>query len=306
MRYFVGIDGGGTRTTLGIADETGRELLRRVGPAGLVDPLRPAETAQLLVELVREAAASASMDGPAAALCAGLAGVGNPADRALVEATFVGSGVADRVAIITDGEAALLGALGDAPGILVIAGTGSVAYGRGEDGRTARCGGWGMILGDEGSGYEVGCAGLRAALMAADGRGPRTQLLNVLPDVLGVGSVEELPSWVARAEKAEVARIAPHVLRLADGGDAAAREIIVAAALDLALHVDALMDRLGPWSQPPAVVLHGGFARDPLFSSHLAGVLRGRPRSVRLTEPAADPVTGTLAYARRLGSDSAT
>jgi N-acetylglucosamine kinase-like BadF-type ATPase len=124
----------------------------------------------------------------------------------------------------------------------------------------------------------------------------------VLPDVLGIRAVDQIPSRISLAEKSEVARLAPHVLRVAESGDAVAREIIVAAALDLALHVDALMERLGPWSEPPVVVLHGGFARDPIFAPHVAAVLRGRPRSVRLAEPAADPVTGALACARALGA----
>lgn len=300
MRYFVGIDGGGTRTTLGICDEHGTELLRRIGPAGLVDPRRPTATAELLVTLVQEAFRSAGLEGPAAGMCAGLAGVGNAAEREVVETTFIRAGVADAVAVLSDGETALHGALRGGPGILVISGTGSVAYGRAEDGRVERCGGWGMWLGDEGGGYAIGREGLRAALLSVDGRGPKTDLLPGLLEILGLAIPDALPPWIARAEKSEVALLAMHVLRIADRGDRVAREIVAEAALDLASHVDALVARLAPWSEPPAVVLHGGVAQDPVFGPTVTRILEKRAEPVRVVPSAADAVTGALEYARTL------
>jgi glucosamine kinase len=300
MAYYVGIDGGGTRTTLGVADAQGQELVRRTGPPGLVDPRRPAATADLLVGLIREAAAAADQEGAAAGLCAGLAGVGNTTEREIVQDALLRSGVADRVLVVSDGEAALHGALGGGPGILVIAGTGSVAYGRAEDGRVARCGGWGMIVGDEGAGYRIGQAGLRAALLSSDGRGMPTRLLPVLLHTLGLAVPEAIPPWIARAEKSEVALLAVHVLRLSEQGDQVAREIVSEAALDLGTHVEALVDRLGPWTMVPPVVLHGGLARDPIFAPHLNRVLRGTPTALKLVESRRDAVGGALELARGL------
>jgi glucosamine kinase len=300
MTYFVGIDGGGTRTTLGIGDVTGRELLRRTGPAGLVDPRRPAATAELLVGLRREARDAAGLEGPAAGLCAGLAGVGNPTEREIVEAALARERVAERVLVISDGEAALHGALGGAAGVLLIAGTGSVAYGRGEDGRVLRCGGWGLFLGDEGSGYAIGRGGLQAALLASDGRGAPTRLLPALLEVLGFAIPEAIPPWVARSEKSDVARLAVHVLRLAEQGDRVAQEVVAEAALDLASHVEALIEKLGPWSGPTPVVVHGGVARDAIFAPHLVRVLRASPTAIRIVESQRDAVGGALELARHL------
>ncbi|HEX5726012.1 MAG TPA: BadF/BadG/BcrA/BcrD ATPase family protein, partial [Longimicrobiaceae bacterium] len=183
-RVFAGVDGGGTRSTLVLADEHGRELARRVGPSGLVDPRRPTATAGMLARLLRAALRTARVSERPAALVAGLAGVGNQAEREQVQEALVASAVAERVQVRTDGEIALEGALGGGAGILLIAGTGSVAYGRGEDGRLERCGGWGMVVGDEGSGWALGRAGLAAALRAADGRGPATRLLPRLLEAL--------------------------------------------------------------------------------------------------------------------------
>lgn len=300
MAHYIGIDGGGTRTTVGIADSSGRELLRKTGPAGIVDPRRPAATAELLIELIDEASAEAGFHRPAEALCAGLAGVGNAAERELVESALSQAGVATRVAVISDGETALYGALEGGPGILVVSGTGSVAYGRAEDGRIQRCGGWGKYIGDDGGGYEIGRSGLRAALLGLDGRGPDTILLPTLLGVLGLTAPEEIPPWIARAEKSEVAMLAMHVLRASDQGDQAAREIVAEAALDLAAHVTALVQRLGPWSSPPRVVLHGGVANDPIFAPYVARVIEASSGPVRMTRSAADAVTGAIEYARAL------
>jgi glucosamine kinase len=301
MTYFVGIDGGGTRTTVGIADRDGCEILRTTGPAGIVDPRHPERTAELLVSLIREAERAAGFTGPAAALCAGLAGVENRAERAVVERALVSAGVATRISVISDGETALYGALGGSPGILVIAGTGSVAYGRSPDGRLERCGGWGMMLGDEGSGFQIGRAGLRAALLAVDGRGPPTELLPLLLDVLGLTGPDAIPPWIGRAPKADVSALAVHVMQLAQTGDSAAREIIVEAALDLAAHVDALVERLSPWDEPPCVVLHGGLAAQPTFAAQVEALLENRRPPLRVAASAADAVSGAIGYATGMG-----
>lgn len=298
MGYFVGIDGGGTRTTLGIADVDGREILRRVGPAGLVDPRRPTATAEVLVSLVREAAAAAGFDGPADGLCAGLAGAVHESERSVIEEAFVRAGVAERVQIVSDGQIALFGAFSGGPGILLIAGTGSVAWGRSVDGRIGRCGGWGMIVGDEGSGFAIARAGLTAGLRAFDGRGPGTNLSRILLDVIGLAVPEALPAWVGRAEKSEVAMLAVHVIRACERGDDVALEIVRSAASDLANHVQALSVRLGPWEGVVPIALHGGVATDPVFDPFLRDRIVQTVANSTIVPPAADAVAGALRLAR--------
>lgn len=298
MRYLIGIDGGGTRTTLALAEEGGRELLRRTGAAGLVDPRRPAATAEMLTELVREAFAAAGLQGPAAALCAGLAGVGNAAERRVVEESLRRAGIAERVLVRSDGETALHGALSGGAGILLIAGTGSVAYGRSSDGRVERCGGWGMVVGDEGSGYALGRASLNAALMAVDGRGAPTALLEAMLEALGLSTPEAIPSWAGRAEKADIAALAVNTLRLAAEGDATARSIVRQGAEALAAHAVALAARLGPWEGEISVVLHGGVAGDPDFADEVGRALEERRMGFQVCPGAADAVTGAVRFAR--------
>lgn len=297
--FFAGVDGGGTRTTVVIADAQGRERARRSGPAGLVDPRHPAASAEVVASLVREAAAEAGLARPPAALCAGLAGVGNRAERDAVEAALAASGVAGRVRVATDGEIALEGALGGGAGILLVAGTGSVAYGHAEDGRVERCGGWGMLVGDEGSGYALARGGLAAALRAVDGREPETRLLPLLLEALAVDDPRAVPPWVGRAAKAEVAALAAHVLRAAEEGDAVARSVAEGEARAIADHAVALRTRLSPWTGEVPVVFHGGVLQSALYASLVSAAL-AEAGGFRVVPPVADAVTGALRFARAL------
>jgi glucosamine kinase len=297
---FAGIDGGGTRTTLALADDEGRELARRVGPAGLVDPRAPAATASMLAALVRDARAEAGVGEKPVALCAGLAGVGNEDERREVEAALAASGVAERVHVTTDGAIALEGALGGGAGILLIAGTGSVGYGRGVDGRVERCGGWGMIVGDEGSAWSLGRNGLAAALRAADGRGPQTSLLPHFLELLKLDVPSGIPPWAGRAEKADVGALAVHVVDAAEQGDAVALQVVEREARELACHAVALARRLEPWSGTVPVVFHGGVLGVDFYARVVTSALEEYEYAFEVRPGVADAVAGALSYARRM------
>lgn len=298
--YVIGVDGGGTRSRIAVAGADGRELLRRAGPAGLVDPRDPAASAATLITVIRRAAREADVPLPVSALCAGLAGAGDVAMRLSVQDALAAAGLATRVEVVTDGVIALDGALEGRPGILLVAGTGSVAYGRSETGQTERCGGWGMMVGDEGSGYCIARAGLQSALQAVDGRGPDTDLLPALIEATGVSDPNDIPAWSGRADKGEVAALAPRVLAVADQGDAIAEWIVREAVGALVRHVEALVDRLGPWSEPVPVVFHGGVLGDPALARRVEARLAKLGTPVERREATADAVTGALRRARAL------
>lgn len=293
---FAGVDGGGTKSTLLLADAGGNELARVSGAAGLVDPRHPERSADVIAQLVRMASAQAGLSAPPAVLCAGLAGVGNEAERVAVEQALAGT--AHVVKVISDGEIALHGAFGGGPGVLLIAGTGSVAYGRGPDGRMDRCGGWGMYVGDEGSGYALGRAALAAALRSVDGREAETRLLPRVLEVLKLEGPREIPPWAGRAAKGDVASLARHVLDLAAAGDALALRLVEHQAAELASHVMALAHRLGPWPGDVPVVFHGGVLRSGLYATLVDRNLAQNAHRYRIQPPQADAVHGALAYAR--------
>jgi glucosamine kinase len=252
---------------------------------------------------VRELLGEATVTAPVEALCAGLAGTGNAVEREAVREALEREGVARRVAVCSDGEIALEGALGGRPGVLLVGGTGSVGWGRGEDGRIQRCGGWGMIAGDEGSAYSLGRAALAAALRSHDGRGEETVLLPRLLEVLDLAHPDALPSWAGRAEKGEIAGLALHVVRLAQEGDGVAGDLVREAAGELAEHAMALIRRLGPWRSATPVVLHGGLARHPAFAALVEQRLEAGGLPFRIEEAAADAVAGAVRLAATADSE---
>jgi glucosamine kinase len=297
---FAGVDGGGTRSTLVLADAAGAELARVAGPAGLVDPRHPERSAEVIADLVRLAVSQSGVAGKPAALCAGLAGVGNEAERVAVERALAATGVAGAVRIVSDGEIALHGAFGGGAGVLLIAGTGSVAYGLGPDGQRGRCGGWGMMVGDEGSGYAIGRSGLAAALRAVDGREGETRLLPLLLQVLKLDGPTGIPPWAGRASKSDIAALARHVLDAASGGDALALGVVEHHARELARHVIALAHRLGPWPGDVPVVFHGGVLRSGLYAALVERNLAQNAHRYSIQPPRADAVHGALSYARAM------
>lgn len=301
-RAVIGIDGGGTSIRVLIADDRGRELGRgQAGPA-LVDRIGEPIDVPAVVAAVKEVAAGIDQDLPAAALCAGLAGVGRAEDRQAVRDALDEAGVADLVRVVTDAEAAFFDAFEDGPGILLIAGTGSIALGRGEDGREARVGGWGALLGDEGSAYDIGLRALRAATWATDGRGPATKLVDALLSHLGMDETEDLRAWASGAGKSGIAALAPLVWALARKGDDVAAEIVDGAVTALVAHAATLLRRLGPWTSPARLALMGGLLEPggPLREAVVADLAH---RGCEPLEQAVDPAAGAVGIAiRQLGS----
>lgn len=255
---FVGVDGGATRTRCVVMDPERGELARTEGPAGAADPRFPERAAAAAAQVVMQAVGEAGLTLPVDALWVGLAGTGRETTRAAVEVELARQRLADRLGVGMDVEAAFADAFADDPGILVVSGTGSVGWGRGPDGTLGRVGGWGSILGDEGSGYAVGLDALRRVVRDADGRGPGTGLRAAILEELGMEAPPELIPWASSAHKSAVAALVPVVARVARSGDTVAGEILVRAAEELDGHVATLLETLGPWPSPPTVALTGG------------------------------------------------
>lgn len=298
-RVFAGVDGGGSRTRVLLVDGDGCELSRFEGPAGAVDAGDPGAAGDRVAERIREAAAAAGVRIPIAAVWAGLAGAGRDEARFRVEEALAASGVAGRVRVGTDAEAAFHDAFGRGPGILLISGTGSVAWGRNAEGVTARAGGWGPLLGDEGSGHALGVEALRAVVRGEDGRGGGTALRDPVLAYAGVGSPEGLVAWAAGAGRSRVAGLAPVVARVAETGDEVARTLLRDAAAALGDHVAALLERLGPWNRAPEVALAGGLLA-PGSSTRARVEADLRHRGLAVAEALVRPERGAAALARAL------
>lgn len=259
MSPVAGVDGGGTRTRALVVDDGGRELGEGEGPPGLVETGAADRAADAVAEAVRAAAEDAGVDLPLEALWCGLAGVGRPVPREEAREEVEGRDLARAVRVGTDVEAAFRDAFGEeGTGVLLLAGTGSIALARPAEGEVVRVGGWGALLGDEGSAYRVALDALRAVLRAHDGRAEATDLHDRLLAATSAAGPDELVSFAAGADKARIAALAPEVLRAADAADAPARRIVADAVRELVAHAVAAASGAGLAPEAAGLVLSGG------------------------------------------------
>ncbi len=338
MGCFLGIDGGATRTTAWLADARGRIVGRgRAGPSNPVkagyaaaqrEILRAARAAVRSVAAVydrrsgvRELPAAFARRGAAAvipayvgtgryssksaianplqAVVAGLAGADTPTVHRDMLAWLRRAIPAQRHLLTTDAALVLEAALGEAPGIIVIAGTGSIAFGRDLAGRVLRAGGWGIPYDDFGSGYDLGRRAIIAALQDYDWRGPHTVLTERLRHHFRLKSI---PRVVVRAPaQHEVAALFPLVLEAARQGDRVARQLCHAAGDDLAHLAVTLVRRLG-WRRRkfPVVCAGGVFKSSGTIRRVFARQLRAYASGAKVRLLRREPVEGALDLARRL------
>jgi N-acetylglucosamine kinase-like BadF-type ATPase len=295
MTFLVGADVGGSKTAVGVS-EGGAVLARAEGPGAAVRPGRAMASASIIAEVVRRALAQIGrLNGDV--LVVGAAGAGRDPEREELRKALRMESVADRVVVTTDIEIALAGAFESGPGMVVGAGTGSIAVGRDRHDRRYRIGGYGWQMGDEGSGYAIGRAALGAVSRAQDGRSPRTALTDRVLAAARSADFDALVRWAAGASPAEIAALAPHVLAVAAEGDPLAQGIADYAARELSQLAICLLPMMDV-EPPVGVALTGGLlgVDQPLRRSVLA-LLREQP-GFRLSEEPVDAVLGAI----RMGS----
>jgi len=243
--YVLGVDGGGSLTRCVVADLSGRLLAR--GIAGPSNPMTGGVEASVeaIIKAV-EAAASRCGVRRFGAACLGVAGVERPYGRDAIRRGFAARGLSERLLVVSDAAAALAGATGGEVGVVVVAGTGSIAYGVNAEGETARAGGWGWMVGDEGSGYDIGRRAMAAALRAYDGRGEPTMLAEKVKGALNLGDFRELVDrlYVTGMKGNEIASLAPTVAEAAERGDDVAAHILRGAGVELGRAAVAVIRRL--------------------------------------------------------------
>ena len=241
----IGVDGGGTRTRIWVADERGQQLGSAEGPGSALRPGETDRSADVIVSTTREALASCDMTHVTPkVLCVGVAGAGREPERQALWQALVARDVADEIVVHADAAIALDDAFGDGAGILLVAGTGSVAFGRGPTGSTSRCGGWGPVCGDEGSGAWIGRRALSIVTAASDEREPATALVGAVLTAAQVNEVDGLVGWAGLATPADLAALAPVVASVADAGDLRANSLLSMASEELVLHVRTLARQL--------------------------------------------------------------
>src|SRR4051812_33810646 len=228
--HVIGIDAGGTKTVCQLADGRAQVIAEtRAGGANL-QAMGELEGEKVLYQVMQDALGERAI--VPAAICLGIAGVDRPDDAAAVRGIMRRIGFQARVLVVNDALVALeAGAPGQA-GVVIISGTGSIAYGRNSKGEAARAGGWGYVLGDEGSGYWIGRAALRAVLREADQRGPQTALTPLLLTYFGIAAAQGLLHEVysGNLRPSAIGALAQSVEAAFREGDAAAIGILRGAA----------------------------------------------------------------------------
>jgi len=303
----VGVDGGGTKTRAILADERGEQIAEAVGAGSTVKPQEVERSAGIIAGVVRDVMEIAERsEVRPRVVCVGVAGVGRETEReALVEA-LTAQQIAEEVVVQTDFAIALDDAFGEGPGVLLVAGTGSVAFGRGPTGATARCGGWGSVIGDEGGGAWIGRRALSVVAAASDGREPETSLTGAVLTAAEVSEPPELIRWAASATPGTLATLAPVVMSVADGGDLRANAIISMGIEELALHVRSLARTLfGDERASVPVALTGGLlTRGSSYRKRLEHRLKTAVPGAQVHQEDVDAARGAVRGALRYLAES--
>jgi N-acetylglucosamine kinase-like BadF-type ATPase len=304
-RFVIGMDGGGTKTHAVIADMGGTIVAEHHGGASnfqIIGIDRAARTIHGLMTLCCESAGCSMSD--IACLALGLTGAGRTGDQQRMRDGMKKLLAAKKVrlkhiVVESDARIALEGAFKGKPGIILIGGTGSIAFGKDSNGAVHRVGGWGRVLGDEGSGYFLGLQGLSAVTHHLDGRGDATVLTRWVAERFALTDQTTIIEAVYRSNF-DLAAVAPLVLEAAEHNDVICRMIVERAVIELAAHVRVMTRKLeaghptGAGVELDCALIGGLLANDTLLSRALAQYIVVNFPHVRIIPPMSSPAFGAV------------
>ncbi len=299
---LLGIDGGATKTVALLATPDGEILGRAHAGGSNLHALGEAATIAALEHVVAAAFRSAAIpQQPVTAACFGMAGVDRPNDRALIRKWAAEWGLHEEVLVVNDARLIIAAGTPEGWGVGVICGTGSIAVGHAPDGRTTRSGGWGYLLGDEGSGYDIAYRALRAITGAADGRGMPTSLLPAILQHWHLSQPAELIEYIygLHDPRARMVELPPLVVQAAQAGDQVANSILENAGNELALAAVAVARQLEFTPPLPLAIAGGVIQNAPQVERAVCAALArmGWPVSSATLVP--EPAQGAIRLARK-------
>ncbi len=285
-QYFLGVDGGQSSTTAIIGDEQGRVL--GIGRGGPCNHIKTGDGRAKFENAILGALPISGLHFRAA--CLGFSG--GPKDKADLVREMIH---ADEYNITNDGLIALTGATGGAPGIIVVAGTGSIAYGRNSVGQTGRAGGWGYIYGDEGGGFDLTREAVRAALRMEECWGPSTTLKDKLLNAVGADNANDLMHrfYTTDFPRPQIASYSKLVDEAAREGDRVAIEILNRAAQQLAGFASSVRQALFTKNEPATVCPVGNVYKSEILRTRFE-MLIGLEEANTFAEPLYGPASGAL------------
>ncbi len=304
MPYYLGIDGGGTKTTCAVGDASHLLAIATTGPSNIVR-VGESQARQSLQKSVRQACAAAGI-APAQVshTCVGGSGAARP-ELAEIIRRFLAEILSTPIDVVGDMQIALEAAFDAGPGVIVIAGTGSIAYGRNGQGTTIRAGGWGFAIGDEGSAHWIGRAAVSAVLRAADltSRPPENRASSSFAAALckawGVTSLADLARAANSVPPPDFAALFPAVTASSDD---LATQVLTNAGTELARVAAIVIHRLFAKDQTasvPVAITGGVFRHAPLVRQVFYNELRALDSRTEVNPQVVEPVEGALRMARR-------
>jgi N-acetylglucosamine kinase-like BadF-type ATPase len=300
MQLVLGIDGGGSRTRAAIADAAGAVLGTGQAGSSNYQSVGFAAATQALQQAIDGARSDAGIDPQTRfdGACFGLAGAGRADEQMRFAAWAAERRIAANVRCVSDAEIILAAGTPEQWGVALISGTGSLCWARAPDGTTVRVGGWGYLLGDEGSGYDLAVRALRLAAQTADGRAAAHSLLAAVLAHWHLDQPPQLIGYVYRAEltRAAIAEVSTLVLKLAEAGDPHAAALIEQSAGELADMLTVAVSRLGI-DAPPVALAGGMFATSMRLRTALLSRMRMPLGRVTYVD---EPVVGAIRLARAM------
>ena len=301
MAFYLGIDGGGTKTRCVLGNETA-VLATAVSGGSNVVRLGEAQAREALHAVVRQVCATAKVSADQLqAVCIGAAGAARPEVAAKLRSILaeINPRFTVHIEVVGDTVIALEAAFGSGPGVIAIAGTGSIVYGRDASGHTARAGGWGFAISDEGSGHWIGRHAISSLLRARD-EGRETALTALILDAWKLDTIDALIQRANATPPPEFPRLFPIVVRAESEGDVTARELLSRAGAELAALAAIVLRRISPAPPYVPLAMTGSVFRQSeevrrVFYNQLDSSFPG----VNLLDDFVDPVLGALARARR-------
>jgi len=304
MKYLIGIDGGGTKTDCAIADLSGKIINQTTGKPSNFLVIGVEEAVENLFSLIEENLFQLEGDfADVKQIVIGVAGAGRKEDAQLLEKSFKDYSDQERihfkrVSVLSDAHIALEGAFPNSAGCILIAGTGSILFGKDEKGVIHRVGGFGRLIGDEGSGYSIGRKALNAVSKASDGRGEETLISELLNAKMNPGSANSIISKVYN-DKLDVASVARIVIEAAEEGDPIAEDILDEEADELVLHIKSLLDKIH--TDKLNVAFSGSLLDNKnYYSDLLKQKIKSTLPRVEIVKPATSPVSGAILLAKRI------
>jgi N-acetylglucosamine kinase-like BadF-type ATPase len=307
--YVIGIDGGGTKTTSVLCALDGTILTEAQDASSNFQIIGIEQTSHTILNLIETCCHSVGCSiSQIGAVVAGLAGAGRSSDQQSVHDGIINLSntrnlTINNLVIESDARIALEGAFNGKPGIIIIAGTGSIVFGKDEHGKIYRTGGWGRLIGDEGSGYAIGQKAFRAVARSFDDRSTKTKLTKLFEEKFGMNTQEAIIHSLYK-ENFDIASVMPTVIDAASKGDKAAKRILDNAALELVEIVEIMLKKMNtkvknPLKRPLALI-GGLLANEQYYSRKVVSTIRKTGLQVSIRQAESSPVVGAAVMAMEI------